>query len=196
MKIVYENVSDRLQTILSRLKGVKKVGPNTYRAYSPLRDEKEPSLYITEKPDGTILMCDHGGGDTKAILAAIGLTMRILFPDGGSSGAHPKPPPPGNGRLPPSTSTLTITENSLPRKSVIRTKTSSGAAKSLTAATTTINRRMFPCIMERYWKRRKQSFWLKERKMLTRSRNMVSRRSACRMAPIGKMSMSHTFPTR
>lgn len=56
MKIVYENVSDRLQTILSRLKGVKKVGPNTYRAYSPLRDEKEPSLYITEKPDGTILM--------------------------------------------------------------------------------------------------------------------------------------------
>ena len=90
MKIVYENVSDRLQTILSRLKGVKKVGPNTYRAYSPLRDEKEPSLYITEKPDGTILMCDHGGGDTKAILAAIGLTMRILFPDGGSSGSEPK----------------------------------------------------------------------------------------------------------
>ena len=90
MKIVYENVSDRLQTILSRLKGVKKVGPNTYRAYSPLRDEKEPSLYITEKPDGTILMCDHGGGDAKAILAAIGLTMRILFPDGGSSGSEPK----------------------------------------------------------------------------------------------------------
>lgn len=90
MKIVYENVSDRLQTILSRLKGVKKVGPNTYRAYSPLRDEKEPSLYITEKPDGTILMCDHGGGDTKAILEAIGLTMRILFPDGGSSGSEPK----------------------------------------------------------------------------------------------------------
>lgn len=90
MKIVYENVSDRLQTILSRLKGVKKVGPNTYRAYSPLRDEKEPSLYITAKPDGTILMCDHGGGDTKAILAAIGLTMRILFPDGGSSGSEPK----------------------------------------------------------------------------------------------------------
>ena len=81
MKIVYENVSDRLQTILSRLKGVKKVGPNTYRAYSPLRDEKKPSLYITEKPDGTILMCDHGGGDTKAILAAIGLTMRTLFPE-------------------------------------------------------------------------------------------------------------------
>ena len=90
MKIVYENVSDRLQTILSRLKGVKKVGPNTYRAYSPLRDEKKPSLYITAKPDGTILMCDHGGGDTKAILAAIGLTMRTLFPDGGSSGSEPK----------------------------------------------------------------------------------------------------------
>lgn len=90
MKIVYENVSDRLQTILSRLKGVKKVGENTYRAYSPLRDEKEPSLYITEKPDGVILMCDHGGGDTKAILEAIGLTMRILFPDGGSSGSEPK----------------------------------------------------------------------------------------------------------
>lgn len=94
MKIVYENVSDRLQTILSRLKGVKKVGPNTYRAYSHLRDEKEPSLYITEKPDGTILMCDHGGGDTKAILAAIGLTMRTLFPNGGSEGSGPKGPAP------------------------------------------------------------------------------------------------------
>ena len=90
MKIVYENVSDRLQTILSRLKGVKKVGENTYRAYSPLRDEKEPSLYITEKPDGIILMCDHGGGKVEDILAAIGLTMRILFPDGGSSGSEPK----------------------------------------------------------------------------------------------------------
>ena len=94
MKIVYETTSDRLQTILSRLKGVKKVGPNTYRAYSPLRDEKKPSLYITEKADGTILMCDHGGGDTKAILAAIGLTMRILFPDGGSAGSGPKGPDP------------------------------------------------------------------------------------------------------
>ena len=77
MKIVYETVDDRLWTILSRLKGVKKVGENSYRAYSPLRDEKEPSLYITEKSDGTILMCDHGGGDTKATLAAIGLTMRM-----------------------------------------------------------------------------------------------------------------------
>ena len=161
MKIVYENVSDRLQVILSRLKGVKKVGPNTYRAYSPLRDEKEPSLYITEKPDGIILMCDHGGGKVEDILAAIGLTMRILFPDGGSSGSLKALT--RNGRLPPSTSTLTETENSLPRKSVMRTKPSSGAAKNLTAATTTINRRMSPCIMERYWKRRKQSFWLKAR---------------------------------
>ena len=137
MRIVYETTSDRLQTILSRLKGVKKVGENTYRAYSPLRDEKEPSLYITVKADGTILIFDHGGGKVKDILAAIGLTMRILFPDGGR-----------HGRLPPSTSTLTKTETSLPRKSVIRTKTSSGAAKSLTVATTTTSRRTFPCTME------------------------------------------------
>ena len=86
MNIAFETANPRLQNILSRLKGVKKVGPNTYRAYSPLRDEKEPSLYITEKSDGTILMCDHGGGDTKATLAAIGLTMCILFPSGGSEG--------------------------------------------------------------------------------------------------------------
>ena len=100
MNIAFETANPRLQNILSRLKGVKKVGPNTYRAYSPLRDEKEPSLYITEKSDGTILMCDHGGGDTKATLAAIGLTMCILF----------------------------------------------------------------PCTMRWYWKRRKQSSWLKARK--------------------------------
>lgn len=94
MKIVYESVSDRLQTILSRLKGVKKVGPNTYRAYSPLRDEKEPSLYITKKDNGYILMNDRGGGDTKATLTKIGLTMRILFPDDGSAGSGPKGPDP------------------------------------------------------------------------------------------------------
>lgn len=90
MKIVYETVDDRLWTILSRLKGVKKVGENTYQAYSPLRDEKEPSLYITKKDNGYILMNDQGGGDTKATLTKIGLTMRILFPDGGSSGSEPK----------------------------------------------------------------------------------------------------------
>lgn len=94
MNIAFETANPRLQNILSRLKGVKKVGPNTYRAYSPLRDEKEPSLYITEKSDGTILMCDHGGGDTKATLAAIGLTMCILFPSGGSEGSGPKGPAP------------------------------------------------------------------------------------------------------
>ena len=55
MKIVYETVDDRLWTILSRLKGVKEVGENTYRAYSPLRDEKEPSLCITKKDMDTSL---------------------------------------------------------------------------------------------------------------------------------------------
>ena len=192
MKIVYENVSDRLQTNLSRLKGVKKVGPNTYRAYSPLRDEKEPSLYITEKPDGTILMCDHGGGDTKAILEAIGLTMRILFPDGGSSGSETKGSDPE--RKVAAIYQYLDTDEELDAEKVRYTNKT--IIWRQTAATTTIYRRMFPCIMEQYWKRRKQSFWLRAKRMLTRSRNMVSRRSACRMAPIGKMSMPHTFPTR
>lgn len=163
MKIVYETVDDRLWTILSRLKGVKEVGENTYRAYSPLRDEKEPSLCITKKDNGYILMNDRGGGDTKATLTKIGLTMRILFPDGGSSGSEPKGSDPER-KVAAIYQYLDKTENSSQRKSVIRTKPSFGAAKSLTAATTTINRRMFPCIMGWYWKRRKQSFWLKARK--------------------------------
>lgn len=94
MNIAFETANTRLQTILSRLKGVKKAGSNTYRAYSPLRNEKEPSLYITEKDDGVILMHDHGGGETKDVLAAIGLTMCILFPDGENSGSGPKGPDP------------------------------------------------------------------------------------------------------
>lgn len=185
MKIVYENVSDRLQTILSRLKGVKKVGENTYRAYSPLRDEKEPSLYITEKPDGIILMCDHGGGKVEDILAAIGLTMRILFPDGGSSGSEPKGSDPER-KVAAIYQYLDKNGELVAEKVRYTNKTFFWRSKNLTAATTTINRRMFPCIMEQYWKRRKQSFWLRAKRMLTRSRNMVSRRSACRMAPIGK----------
>lgn len=83
-----ETTNARLQNILSRLKGVKKVAPNTYRAYSPLRDEKEPSLYITEKGDGTILMYDHGGGKTEDILSSIGMTMHVLFTDKGNVGSR------------------------------------------------------------------------------------------------------------
>lgn len=156
MKIVYETVDDRLWTILSRLKGVKEVGENTYRAYSPLRDEKEPSLCITKKDNGYILMNDRGGGDTKATLTKIGLTMRILFPDGGSSGSEPKGSDPE--RKVAAIYQYLDKNGELVAEKVRYTNKPSLAQQSLTAATTTINRRMFPCIMGWYWKRRKQSF--------------------------------------
>lgn len=47
----------------------------------PAHDDRTPSLKVTEKPDGTVLLCCHAGCDTNtAVLPALGLSMMDLFP--------------------------------------------------------------------------------------------------------------------
>ena len=67
--------------LLSRLQRVKRVGPGKWIASTPTRDDKIPSLAITEKDDGTVLLHDFGGDSVDAILGAVGLSFADLYPD-------------------------------------------------------------------------------------------------------------------
>ncbi len=72
---------DKVLQALDKLnKAYKETGQGHFQASSPLRDDKKPSLSITEKPDGTVVMHDFGGGETKDILAALGLEFKDLYP--------------------------------------------------------------------------------------------------------------------
>lgn len=67
--------------LLSRLQRVRCTGPGKWVASCPTREDKSPSLHITEKHDGTVLLKDFGGDSVEAILGAVGLTFTDLFPD-------------------------------------------------------------------------------------------------------------------
>ena len=69
-----------LQNVLSRLRGVRKAGKG-WKALCPAHDDHKPSLKIDEGQDGRVLLKCFAGCDTKDILAAIGLTMRDLYPE-------------------------------------------------------------------------------------------------------------------
>jgi hypothetical protein len=89
-------MSAQLEKIIMRLEGVSKPfkskAGTSYRARCPAHHDKTPSLVITEKPDGVILLkcfgqhCDHA-----EILEAVGLYASDLFPTRKlTTGFHPR----------------------------------------------------------------------------------------------------------
>jgi hypothetical protein len=83
-------MTDPLQLVLSRLPTAKPAGKDQWTASSPAHDDWRPSLSIARGADGTVLLKCHGGCDTAAVVSALGLTMRDLFPSANSR-AHLKP---------------------------------------------------------------------------------------------------------
>lgn len=78
-----------VQRLLEAIRGnkddsgaVKRTGLNEWLARSPLREDKDPSLSITLKDDGKLLLYDHaeGEGATPDILDALELSWDDLFP--------------------------------------------------------------------------------------------------------------------
>ncbi len=69
-----------LDLILSRLAGAKKHGTQ-YVARCPAHDDKTASLSVGEGDDGRVLLHCFAGCRTANVVAALGLTMRDLFPD-------------------------------------------------------------------------------------------------------------------
>lgn len=69
------------ETLLSRLEGVKKAGPQAWTAKCPSHADKSPSLAVRELDDGRTLLHCFAGCHAEEVLSAVGLDMSALFPD-------------------------------------------------------------------------------------------------------------------
>lgn len=69
-----------LHDLLNALDGVKKTGPDRYIARCPAHADKRPSLTITEKDDGVVLIKCWAGCGAAEILQSVGLTFDALYP--------------------------------------------------------------------------------------------------------------------
>ena len=67
-----------------------------YQAQCPAHRDRRPSLSITEKKDGKVVLHCHAGCRTEHVLAALGLTMADLFPDGQIEETYPYTDEDGN----------------------------------------------------------------------------------------------------
>ncbi len=65
---------------------------NGWAACCPAHEDKRPSLAITKAPNGNVLLKCHAGCSTEDVLAALDLTMSVLFADHGEPMAtRPRP---------------------------------------------------------------------------------------------------------
>lgn len=69
-----------LENILSRLDKVKSAGAKGWKACCPAHHDNSPSLAISETSDGTVLLKCWAGCSAQAVVEAIGLELRHLFP--------------------------------------------------------------------------------------------------------------------
>jgi hypothetical protein len=68
-----------IDPILARLEGVKGRS-GSFSARCPAHNDRSPSLAVTEKEDGRILLHCFGGCSVEEVLGAIGMDMSDLFP--------------------------------------------------------------------------------------------------------------------
>lgn len=70
-----------INQLLACLKKVKKVGQDKWVASCPAHNDKSPSLAVTQKPDGIILVkCFGCGANGLDVINALGLDPSSLFP--------------------------------------------------------------------------------------------------------------------
>ena len=69
-----------LNTVLSRLDKVQRIGNDRYKAICPAHDDRSPSLAIKED-EGRLLLHCFGGCETSVVLGAIGLDFTDIMPD-------------------------------------------------------------------------------------------------------------------
>lgn len=66
--------------ILGQLRGVRKAGDRAWLACCPAHEDARPSLSISVASSGAVLLHCFAGCDVRAIVRALGLSMRDLFP--------------------------------------------------------------------------------------------------------------------
>lgn len=74
--------------LLSCLDFVKSTGSGKWIARCPHHDDRSPSLSITEKDDGRVLIHCHAGCGAAEVLDAVGLGYSALFPEDLSRNYH------------------------------------------------------------------------------------------------------------
>jgi putative DNA primase/helicase len=72
------------ERLLDRLEGVRATGEGKWQARCPGHDDRNPSLTVTEKANGDVLLHDHAGCSIEDIVAAVELTMADLFAENGN----------------------------------------------------------------------------------------------------------------
>lgn len=70
-----------IETILSRLQGVRKTRGDAWVARCPAHADKSPSLSLRWTPDSTVLLHCFGGCEPIEVLGAIGMKFDDLFPE-------------------------------------------------------------------------------------------------------------------
>ena len=68
-----------VETLLSRLDGVRKRTGDQYSARCPAHDDKTPSLSVRETAEGLVLLHCFGGCSAAEVLASVGLDASSLF---------------------------------------------------------------------------------------------------------------------
>ena len=71
-----------IDSLLSRVKGLKKTSSATWMCKCPSHQDRLPSLSIRLAEDGRVLVNCFGGCSTDDVLGAVGLEMTDLFDDG------------------------------------------------------------------------------------------------------------------
>ena len=78
-----------IEEILSHFEGVEQKSPDNWMARCPAHGDKNPSLSITAKSDGKVLMHCFTGCTVEEICQAAGLKVSDLMPERGEAGRSP-----------------------------------------------------------------------------------------------------------
>ena len=90
-----------VELLLSKIpRAIRALNGSGWSAHCPAHEDRNPSLSVSESNDGTALLKCHAGCTTEAVLAAIGLGIRDLFPE------RDDPKPTLNGKAKPSPRTF------------------------------------------------------------------------------------------
>jgi len=70
-----------IDVLLSKLEGVKQITRGRWLAKCPAHADRRPSLSVRELDEGRVLVHDFGGCSVGDVLAAVGLTFGVLYPE-------------------------------------------------------------------------------------------------------------------
>jgi len=70
-----------VDTLLSRLEGVRKTGKGTWRARCPGHNSRGQTLAVRETDDGRVLLHCFAGCAVESVLSSVGLSVSDLFPE-------------------------------------------------------------------------------------------------------------------